>query len=183
MGGGAPLFERESRDVGRILCGGGPAGDGHCAPPASSRHLSNRDCQQQSRKLDLPGWRLRAMVQPIMDLGAWLKIPSTVRCKKIPMLAEEHGSCPWPPIRCLIFPIRRRRRFPPLPWHHIFSIGWLILPTTNTGSRYQLKNTSVTSMSRCSPLLPGTTFFREGRCATTSVSRPTAEVKRHAKGS
>ena len=42
----------------------------------------------------------------------------------------------------------------------------------------RLKNTSVTSPFPCSPWPPGTTFFKEDRCATTWGSRRTAGAKR-----
>ena len=95
----------------------------------------------------------------------------------------ERGSFLSPAIRFSIFQIPRPRRSLTPRWPRTSSIGWLIPATTNIGSRWRLKSVSPTSPFPYFTSRPGMTFFRVDRCATTSGSRPTAEVKRRAAAS
>ena len=104
------------------------------------------------------------------------------RPAKIPMPSAGPGNCRWRTIPCSIFPILQRRRPRPLSLAPV--LPGLAGPSylrpvleadidRRTLRRHQCPGAS--------PWLPGTTFFKADRCATTSGSRRTAEVRRHAK--
>ena len=65
-----PYLKRQGRHVGRLVCGRHADAGGHRSSAAPGGHLPRGYRQQLSRELDLPGRRIRAMVQPIVDVGA-----------------------------------------------------------------------------------------------------------------
>src|SRR5205807_2703665 len=66
MGGGAALFEWESRDVWRVVRRSDAISGGDCEATAPGRDLSNRDGVELSRRVDLSGRRVRAVVQRVV---------------------------------------------------------------------------------------------------------------------
>ena len=63
------LLQRQGGHVGRIVCGRHADAGSDRSSAAPGGHLPRGYGQQLSRKLDLPGGRIRAMVQPVLDFG------------------------------------------------------------------------------------------------------------------
>ena len=66
VGGRAAVFEWQSGDVRRVLCGRDAVPCGDCQTAAPGGDLSCRDGVELSRRLDLPGRRIRTVVQRVV---------------------------------------------------------------------------------------------------------------------
>ncbi len=84
-----PVLEREGGYVGRLLCGRHPDACRHRAPAAPGRHLPGGDRQQLSRRMDVSGRRLRAMVQPVLDVRVGSRHFSIERSRRKPTPSRE----------------------------------------------------------------------------------------------
>ena len=69
VGGRAAVLERQGRNVRRLVRRRHPDAGGHRPSAAPRRHLPRRDGQQLPLELDVPGRRVRAVVQPVVDVG------------------------------------------------------------------------------------------------------------------
>src|SRR5215471_14793522 len=67
MGGNAALHKREGGHVWRIVCRCDANASGDDAATAFGGNLSHSDGVELPRKLDVSGWGVRALVQPVVE--------------------------------------------------------------------------------------------------------------------
>src|ERR1700675_1925290 len=69
VGGGAAILERQGGNVRRIVRGRDAVFGGDCRAAASGGDLPDGDGVELSRWMDVSGWRVRTMVQRIVEHG------------------------------------------------------------------------------------------------------------------
>src|SRR5437667_5060323 len=89
MGCSFAVFQREGGNVWRFLCWRDSNAGRHGTASAPGRNFSCRDRFQLSRWMDVPGRRLRTVVQRILDVRAGTKYSSTPCAEKYKRFALD----------------------------------------------------------------------------------------------
>ena len=185
MGRRASLLQRQGRHVRRLLRRRHADARRHRPSAASRRHLSRRHRQQLSRKLDLPGRRVRAVVQRVVDLRPRAGHPQPRRSQNASNAVVGSNVLPLTQYPALQHATTAETaRTSPATLAPYF-LDWLAHPTYDDYWKQWSIEETLRRTSRCplSPSLPGTTSFRAARCATTSASKHTAATTRRATAS
>ena len=184
VGGGAALFERQGRDVRRVVRRRDADAGGHRASAAPRRNLPRRHGQQLPLELDVSGRRVRAVVQPVVDVGARAGHVRPQHARQARNALKGMWQLPLGSFPLFNPPADGR---PPEATATLapYYLDWLAHPELRrlleaVVDRGALRRHHGADAARSRR---GTTSSRTARCATTSASRRTAATRPRATGS